>query len=105
MIVQDIMTTGLVTVSPDDTLAHAANLFRQHQFHHLPVVHTVYLEQQPGEKKRKTRLILEGLLTSQDIDLAAALEEPNSVAAMQVPVWMERRVVEVMHRALMRVTP
>ncbi len=105
MIVQDIMTTGLVTVAPDDTLAHAANLLRQHQFHHLPVVHTVYLEQQPGEKKRKTHLILEGLLTSQDIDLAAALGEQNTGGATPTANWMERRVVEVMHRALMRVTP
>jgi acetoin utilization protein AcuB len=105
VIVQDIMTTGLVTVAPDDTLAHAANLLRQHQFHHLPVVHTVYLEQQPGEKKRKTHLILEGLLTSQDIDLVAALGEQNTDGATPAANWMERRVVEVMHRALMRVTP
>ena len=38
MIVRDIMTTHLVTVTPGDTLAHAATLLRQHQFHHLPVV-------------------------------------------------------------------
>jgi acetoin utilization protein AcuB len=105
MIVQDIMTTELVTVSPDDTLAHAATLLRQHQFHHLPVVHTIYLAQQPGERKRRTQLILEGLLTSQDIDLAAALGEQDATMATQSANWMERRVVEVMHRALMRVTP
>ncbi|HEX6553930.1 MAG TPA: CBS domain-containing protein [Ktedonobacteraceae bacterium] len=32
MIVRDIMTTKLVTVEPDDTLGHAAQLLRQHQF-------------------------------------------------------------------------
>jgi CBS domain-containing protein len=38
MIVREVMTTGLVLVTPDNTLGHAANLLRQHQFHHLPVV-------------------------------------------------------------------
>ncbi|HYT37473.1 MAG TPA: CBS domain-containing protein, partial [Ktedonobacteraceae bacterium] len=38
MIVSEVMTTKLVTVAPDDTLSHAANLLRQYQFHHLPVV-------------------------------------------------------------------
>ena len=38
MIVREVMTTRLITVAPDDTLSHAANLLRQHQFHHLPVV-------------------------------------------------------------------
>lgn len=104
VIVQDIMTTGLITVAPDDTLAHAANLLRQHQFHHLPVVQTVYLAPQPGERKRQARLLLEGLLTSQDIDLAAALGEQQADGPSAVN-WMERKVVEVMHRALMRVTP
>jgi CBS domain-containing protein len=34
MIVHDIMTTKLITVAPDDTLAHAANLLRQYRFHY-----------------------------------------------------------------------
>ena len=38
MIVSEVMTTSLVTVTPGDTLSHAANLLRQYQFHHLPVV-------------------------------------------------------------------
>ena len=37
MIVGEVMTTKLVLVRPDETLGHAANLLRQHQFHHLPV--------------------------------------------------------------------
>ena len=41
MIVREIMITRLITVTPDDTLSHAANLLRQHQFHHLPVVREV----------------------------------------------------------------
>ena len=40
MIVSDVMTTRLVTVVPDDTLSHAANLLRQYQFQNHPVVRT-----------------------------------------------------------------
>lgn len=102
MIVHDIMTTRLVTVEPDDTLARAANLFRQYQFHHLPVARkvSVPVEQEAGEEASKTALLLEGLLTSQDIDVVVAQASQDTLHP-----WQERRVVEVMHRALMRVTP
>lgn len=96
MIVRNVMTTSLVTVEPDDTLAHAANLFRQRQFHHLPVVRRIILE------KRQSTPVLEGVLTTQDIDLVVALAQQEPVQAI---LWQERRVVEVMHRALIRVTP
>lgn len=33
MIVREVITTGLGLVTPDNTLGHAANLLRQHQFH------------------------------------------------------------------------
>ncbi|MBO0777693.1 MAG: CBS domain-containing protein [Ktedonobacteraceae bacterium] len=98
MIVRNIMTTRLVTVEPDDTLAHAANLIRQHQFHHLPVARKMTLVQ--GEAKRV--LVLEGLLTAQDIDMVAELDRQNP---SQTLPWQERRVIEVMHRAAIRVTP
>jgi acetoin utilization protein AcuB len=102
MIVRDIMTTKLITVEPDDTLAHAASLLRQYQFHHLPVAREVPVAnaQQHTYGKRQTALVFEGLLTSQDIDLAAALAEQDTAHP-----WQERRVVEVMHRAIVRVTP
>ena len=45
MIVSEVMATKLVTVTPNDTLSHAASLLRQHQFHHLPVVQTSGLHQ------------------------------------------------------------
>jgi acetoin utilization protein AcuB len=96
MIVRDVMTTKLITVTPDDTLSHAANLLRQYQFHHLPVVKA----STAGSK----RPILEGLLTSQDIDMAAAVGSLSSTDLLHQP-WQERRVVEVMHRASLRVTP
>jgi len=41
MIVRDIMSTNMITVVADDTLSHAANMLRQYQIHHLPVVRHV----------------------------------------------------------------
>jgi len=101
MIVRDIMMTKLVTVELDDTLAHAANLLRQYKFHHLPVVRKVY--QTNGQGVRSALLVCEGMLSSQDIDLAAAVGEQYEDRA-QLP-WQEKRVVEAMHRAAIRVTP
>ncbi len=102
LIVNDIMTKNLITVTPDDTLAHAANLFRQHNFHHLPVARMVDIL--ASQDKPQKALLLEGLLTAQDIDLAAALAQQEGAGAPQQP-WQERHVVDVMHRALLRVTP
>jgi acetoin utilization protein AcuB len=104
LIVRDIMTTKLITLTPDDSLAHAANLFRQHHFHHLPVVQTVNIvsSQHPDSEKPRKGFLLEGLLTSQDIDMASALGERDDDAQH---FWQERKVVEVMHRAQLRVTP
>ncbi len=107
MIVSEVMSTKLVTVTPDDTLSHAANLLRQYQFHHLPVVRTLETE---GTHKaeygaRSAPLLLEGMLTSYDIDLVVALGKQSSSGDLLHQPWQERRVVEVMHRASVRVTP
>lgn len=105
MIVKEIMTAELITVAPDDTLGHAANLLRQYQFHHLPVVRGgsgAASWHWPAEKT--TPPVFEGLLTSQDIDMAVALEREGGGTAGREP-WQSRRVVEIMHRALIRVTP
>lgn len=105
MIVGEIMVTELITVAPDDTLGHAANLLRQYQFHHLPVVRS-----ESGAASwhwptdRKTPRIFEGLLTSQDIDIAVALDRESGTNAGSEP-WQNRRVIEIMHQALIRVTP
>lgn len=106
MIVSEIMTTKLVTVTPDDTLSHAANLLRQYQFHHLPVVRatTTVETLESDQKPRKTLPVLEGLLTSQDIDMAASLGTWSSSDLLHQP-WQERRILEVMHRATVRVSP
>ena len=106
MIVSEVMTTHLVTVTPDDSLSHAANLLRQHQFHHLPVVKAVQGLKLTGQKytTQSSLPALEGLVTSHDIDLAATLGAENSLTKDQHP-WQERRVAEVMNRSIMRVTP
>ena len=104
MIVSEVMTTKLVTVAPDDTLSHAANLLRQYQFHHLPVVKdsSDVKTFEPNHSSRKT-LLLEGLLTSQDIELAASSGKWSSSELLNRP-WQERRVIEIMHRALICVS-
>ena len=105
MIVSEVMTTKLVTVTPDDTLSHAASLFRQYQFHHLPVVKVSKPigTFEPNHPTHAT-LLLEGLLTSQDIELAASSGRWSSSDLLQHP-WQERRVVEMMNRATIRVSP
>ncbi len=106
MIVSEIMTTKLITVTPDDTLSHAANLLRQYQFHHLPVVKASSASEtlESDQASRRTLPTFEGLLTSQDIDMAATLGTWSSGDVLHRP-WQERRVAEVMHRAALRVTP
>jgi acetoin utilization protein AcuB len=103
MIVSEVMTTKLVTVRADDTLGHAANLLRQYQFHHLPVVRATSAV--GTRKTRQAVYLLEGLLTSQDIDLAVALEEHLASSSETSRSWQERRVGDVMHAATVRVTP
>src|SRR5579875_3513033 len=82
----------LITVAPDDTLGHAANLLRQHQFHHLPVVRSrdgAATWHWPGQKK--TPLVFEGLLTSQDIDMVVALERESQQESTRDPLYQRRR--------------
>lgn len=106
MIVSEVMTTTLITVTPDDTLSHAANLLRQYQFHHLPVVKASHAQRTWVTERhtQKSKPVLEGLVTSQDIDMAAAIGTQSSGDVLQRP-WQERHVAEVMHSATITVTP
>jgi acetoin utilization protein AcuB len=106
MIVSEVMTTKLIMVTPDDTLSHAANLLRQYQFHHLPVVTATGPNEWSGYTGSGQNALPEfqGLLTSQDIDLAAAMGKWSSSEVLHRP-WQERLVAEVMHRASIRVAP
>src|SRR5205814_891724 len=104
MIVSEVMTTKLVTVTPGDTLSHAANLLRQHQFHHLPVVRGTAGQSAwtASRQERSTPPVLEGMLTSLDIDLLA---ERNHVGELPQHPWEEMRVAEVMQPSVLCVTP
>src|SRR6185312_10509797 len=112
MIVNEVMTTKLIQVEASDTLSHAANLMREHQFHHLPVVQisrgsfpwfpgTIYYTR---EHALDTLPILEGLFTSEDIDIAVAVDA-QSVNTINHRSWQERRVAEVMHPSPLSVSP
>src|SRR6202043_214032 len=91
MIVREIMTTNMITVAPDDTLGHAAHLLRQYQFHHLPVVRQTKAAGAgaTGQAEAKTPLLFEGLITSQDIDLAVALGKQRSSGDLLQRPWHE----------------
>lgn len=104
MIVSEVMTTKLVTVTPGDTLSHAANLMRQHQFHHLPVVRGTAEQSawMASQQESSTPRVLEGMLTSLDIDLAA---ERTPVGEQPQRPWEEMRVAEVMQPPVLCVTP
>lgn len=106
MIVSEVMTTDLVTVTPEDTLSHAANLLRQHQFHHLPVIEATRGLRPPNQQSGiSTHLpILEGLISSRDIEFAASLGAESPITNAEHP-WQERRVAEVIHRSILKVTP
>jgi acetoin utilization protein AcuB len=104
MIVKDIMIAKLVTVEPDDTLSHAANILRQYQFHHLPVARPI-VRRATGSGAQAALLLFEGMLTSQDIDMAVALAKQSASGDVLQRPWQEQRVVEAMHRATIRVTP
>ncbi len=107
MIVREVMTVKLITVEPGDTLSHAATLMRQYEFHHLPVVQKVT---PPGSDSKvlgtqKQLLLLEGIVTSEDIDLAVAVSRQNVSGDGLHRPWQEQRVAEVMHGAAICVTP
>jgi acetoin utilization protein AcuB len=107
MIVREVMMTRLITVALDDTLSHAANLLRQYQFHHLPVARSANAHEggKSGYRAPNARLLLEGMLTSDDIDMAVELERQSSDNTTVERPWQERHVVDVMHRTPICVTP
>ena len=108
-IVQDIMTTHLVTVEPNDTVSHAANLFRQYQFHHLPVVRKVShvrTRLRVAPSGQQPALIFQGLLTTEDIEMAVALTQREGASNNSLThSWQDQHVAEIMHRMEVWVTP
>ena len=90
MEVGDLMTTDVVTLTEDETLAHAQRWMARGRIRHLPVVR--------GDR-------LAGLITHRDL-LAASFSifaevEPNE----QRRIFSTVRVVEAMHRDVVSVSP
>jgi acetoin utilization protein AcuB len=89
MLVKNRMTARPVTVTPEDSLAHALRLTREHRVRHLPVVRN-------GE--------LAGILSDRDIRLA--MPSPIEVADPERAAMLERTPVErVMTREVITAGP
>lgn len=109
MIVGDIMRTRLITVEPDETLGHVAQLLRSHQIHQLPVVRVREEASSQGNerytvKKPVPTLLWQGMITAEDIERAAALAQQREQDHSFSCPWQEQRVVEIMQRPLFYVT-
>jgi CBS domain-containing membrane protein len=90
MSVADLMSTDVVTLTEDETLAHAQRCMARGRIRHLPVV-------------REERLV--GLITHRDL-LAASFSIFAEVdASEQRRVFDTVRVVEAMHRDVVTVSP
>jgi acetoin utilization protein AcuB len=89
MLVKHRMTRDPITVTPDDTLAHALQLTRAHRIRHLPVV---------GRDAR-----LAGILSDRDIRLA--MPSPLTVEDAERADFLERTpIAAVMTRRVVTVT-
>jgi CBS domain-containing membrane protein len=90
MSVADLMTSDVVTLTEDETLAHAQRCMARGRIRHLPVVH-------------EGRLV--GLITHRDL-LAASFSIFAEVASSeQRRIFDTVRVVEAMHRDVVTVSP
>ena len=90
MCVSDLMTTEVVTLTEDETLAHAQRCMARGRIRHLPVV-------------RDHKLV--GLITHRDL-LAASFSIFAEVdASEQRRIFDTVRVVEAMHRDVVTVSP
>jgi acetoin utilization protein AcuB len=85
MTLDHVMTKHVVTVGPDDTLAHVRELFEKHGFHHLVVV----------ERGKVVGIISDrDLLRNVSPFLGKMSERPQDSFLLQ------RKVHQIMHRKL-----
>jgi len=90
MSVADLMTTDVVTLTEDETLAHAQRCMARGRIRHLPVV-------REGQ--------LTGLITHRDLLAASFSIFAEVEASEQRRVFDTVRVVEAMHRDVVTVSP
>ena len=90
MSVSDLMTTDVVTLTEDETLAHAQRCMARGRIRHLPVV-------------RERTLV--GLITHRDLLAASFSIFAEVEASEQRRIFDTVRVVEAMHRDVVAVPP
>ena len=90
MSVADLMTTDVVTLTEDETLALAQRCMARGRIRHLPVV-------------RKGKLV--GLITHRDLLAASFSIFAEVEASEQRRIFDTVRVVEAMHRDVVAVSP
>lgn len=90
MTVADLMTSDVVTLTEDETLAHAQRCMARGRIRHLPVV-------------REGMLV--GLITHRDLLAASFSIFAEVEASEQRRVFDTVRVVEAMHRDVVTVSP
>lgn len=90
MSVAELMTADVVTLTEDETLAHAQRCMARGRIRHLPVV-------------REEKLV--GLITHRDLLAASFSIFAEVEASEQRRVFDTVRVVEAMHRDVVSVSP
>jgi len=90
MSVADLMTSDVVTLTEDETLAHAQRCMARGRIRHLPVV-------------REGKLV--GLITHRDLLAASFSIFAEVEASEQRRIFDTVRVVEAMHRDVVTVAP
>ena len=90
MSVADLMTAEVVTLTEDETLAHAQRCMARGRIRHLPVI-------------RESTLV--GLVTHRDLLAASFSIFAEVEASEQRRVFDTVRVVEAMHRDVVTVSP
>jgi len=90
MLVRDLMSTDLVTLTEDETLAHGQRCMARGRIRHLPVV-------------RGSELV--GLLTHRDLLAASFSIFADVNTTEQRRIFVTVPVVEAMHRDVVTVTP
>jgi CBS domain-containing membrane protein len=90
MKIRDLMTTDVVTLTEEETLAHAQRCMARGRIRHLPVI-------------RDKRLV--GLITHRDLLAASFSIFAEVEASEQRRVFSTVPVVEAMHRDVVTVSP
>ena len=92
MLVEDAMTSSVVTLAPEQTLRDAINLLRSNRIRHLPVVEATKLVGIVTDRdvKRATPSVLSGV---------AREEYDNALLAIRVAQFMTREPITVTRKS------